>query len=104
MLLQVLLLLLLEQRLLLVELLDCRGVDVLEEVRPAENGGLGCFLNPQILWRLEVVAEDGYDLLYLVVTVLVNEEIKLLMEVKRALGGSWVLALHGLHQVLILLE
>ena len=42
--------------------------------------------------------------MYLVVAVLVDEEVKLLVEVQRALGGSGVLALHGLHQILILLQ
>lgn len=40
----------------------------------------------------------------MVVAVLVDEEVKLLVEVQRALGGSWVLALHGLYQILILLQ
>lgn len=89
---------------MLVELLDGGGVDVLEEVGAAEDGGLGGLLDPEVLWRLEVVTEDGYDLLDLVIAVLVDEEVKLLVEVQRALGGSRVLPLHGLDQVLILLQ
>lgn len=40
----------------------------------------------------------------LVVAVRVDEEVELLVEVQRALGGSWVLALHGLYQILVLLQ
>jgi len=52
------------------------------KVRPIEKRGLGCLLDPQVLWWLEVVAEDGDDLLDLVIAVLVHEEIEGLVQVE----------------------
>ena len=77
---QVLLLLLLEKHLLLVELLDGRGVDVLVEIRGVVLRVLCCFLDPEVLWRLEIIAEDRDDLLDLVVAVGIDEEVKGLQE------------------------
>jgi hypothetical protein len=103
--LELLLLLLLKQQLLLVELLDCRGIDVSVEVRAVEDGRFGCFLDPEILWWFEVVPEDRDDLLDLLIAVVVNEEVKLLKDQirLRRLGCRWVSTLHRLSQVLILL-
>jgi hypothetical protein len=56
--LELLLLLLLEEQLLLVELLDGGGVNVSIEVRAVEYRRLGRFLDPEILWGLEVVPEN----------------------------------------------
>jgi hypothetical protein len=33
--------------------------------------------NPEILWRLEIVAEDRYDFLYLLICILINEKVEM---------------------------
>ena len=100
---QILLLLLLEEHLLLVELLDGRGVDVLVEVRGVVLRVLGGFLDPEVLRWLEVIAEDRDDLLDLIVAVGIDEEVEGLVE-ERVLGGARILSLHCLHEVLVLLQ
>ena len=100
---QILLLLLLEEHLLLVELLDGRGVDVLVEVWGVVLRVLGGFLDPEVLRWLEVIAEDRDDLLDLIVAVGIDEEVEGLVE-ERVLGGARILSLHCLHEVLVLLQ
>ena len=97
------LLLLLEEHLLLVELLDGRGVDVLVEVWGVVLRVLGGFLDPEVLRWLEVIAEDRDDLLDLIVAVGIDEEVEGLVE-ERVLGGARILSLHCLHEVLVLLQ
>lgn len=96
-------LLLLQQHLLLVELLDCGGVDVLVEVGRVVLGVLGCLFDPKVLRRLEVVAKDGDDFLDLVVTVRIYEKVEGLVE-DSALRSARILTLHGLNEVLVLLQ
>jgi hypothetical protein len=98
-----LLLLLLEEHLLLVELLNSGGVDVLIEVRSIVLRVLGGLLDPEVLGRFEIIAEDRDDLLDLIVAVGIDEEVERLVE-ERALRGARVLPLHGLHEVLVLLQ
>lgn len=78
------LLLLLEEHLLLVELLNSGGVDVLIEVWSIVLRVLGSLLDPEVLGRFEIITEDRDDLLDLIVTVGIDEEVEGLVE-ERAL-------------------
>lgn len=74
------LLLLLEEHLLLVELLNGGGVDILVEVWGIVLRVLGGFLDPEVLGRFEIISEDRNDLLDLIVAVGIDEEVEGLVE------------------------
>lgn len=74
------LLLLLEEHLLLVELLNGGGVDILVEVWGIVLRVLGSFLDPEVLGRFEIISEDRNDLLDLIVAVGIDEEVEGLVE------------------------
>ena len=73
---ELLLLQLLELHLLLVELVNGRRVYLCIVVGGSECSRL-VLLNPEVLGRFEVIAEDGNDFLDLVVRILINKELKL---------------------------
>ena len=66
---------LLHLELLLVELVDSGCVDFIIVIRLIKHGAR-VLLDPQILVWLEIVSEYRDDLLDLIVSVLVNEEVK----------------------------
>ena len=84
--LKLILLLLLEHHLLLVKGLDGWGVNFSVEVRTVEKIALSWLFNPKVFGWLEIISEDRYNFLNLLIAVAVDEKLKLLSEGKLA---SW---------------